>query len=124
MSLKDQFASDVDSIFVNLGEHGTVREFRIADGLGGFTVFNQKVVWDEEAAKEQPVVKYHGAFIGDVICFMPSTGLPRRPLAGELIYSPANEPWEVLESVDEIGIYKLALMAHRSQAGAYVVNPN
>jgi hypothetical protein len=124
MSLKDQFVADVHSIFLNTEEHATTREFRIADGHGGFTTFTQDVVWDEEAAKEEPVVKYHGQYLCDVMCFLPSTVLPRRPLAGELIYSPANQPWEIMECTDQAGMFKLALMAHRSQPGFYGVNPN
>lgn len=119
MSLRDQFATDLADVFHNTDEFATEREFRISNGLGGFTVFPAKVVWDEEAAKKQPIVAVHGVYLGDVICYMKEADLPRAPVAGELIYSPANQPWEVLECIQEEGDYRLALAAHRSQPGFY-----
>lgn len=119
MSLRDQFASDLDEVFVNTDEFATTREFRIADGAGGFTVFTAPVVWDTEAAKKQPIVAVHGVYLGDVICYIAHKYLPRAPVAGELIYSPANSPWEVLDCTDEENGYRLALSAYRSQPGHY-----
>ena len=119
MSLREQFPVDLADIFVNPDEFATIREFRISDGHGGFRVFMAKVVWDNEAAKEQPIVKIHGVYMGDVICFIEHKYLPRMPVAGELIYSPANQPWEVLDCTDEESCYKLALSATRSLPGKY-----
>jgi hypothetical protein len=119
MSLREQFAVDLDRVFVNSDEFATVREFRISDGHGGFTVFTTKVVWDTEASKQMPMVKIHGVYMGDVICYIEHKYLPRMPVAGELIYSPANQPWEVLDATDEESCYKLALSATRSQPGKY-----
>jgi len=119
MSLRDDFADDLATVFVNPNEFATTREFRISDGFGGFTVFNAPVVWDEETAKRQPVVAVHGIFLGTVICFMEHKYLPRPPLVGELIYSPANLPWEVLDVTDEEGSYKIALTSTRSQAAGH-----
>jgi hypothetical protein len=122
MSLRDQFPLDLDEIFIEESEFATVREFRISDGKGGFTLFTAKVVWDKEAAKQMPIVKVHGVYLADVICFMPHSLLPRMPVAGELIYSPANSPWEVIDSTDEESCYQLALSAYRSQPGHYGKN--
>lgn len=119
MSLRDQFAPDLANVFENTAEFATSREFRINNGAGGFTVFTCPVVWDEEAAKRQPVVAIHGMYLGSVICFIEHRYLPRPPVAGELIYSPANQPWEVLDCTDEESCYKLALSATRSQPGKY-----
>jgi hypothetical protein len=119
MSLRDQFAPDLDDVFMNTDEFATEREFRINNGAGGFTIFRAKVVWDEEAAKRHPVVAIHGVYLGSVICFMQHKDLPRPPVAGELIYSPANQPWEVLDCTDEESCYKLALSATRSQPAHY-----
>lgn len=110
---------DLADVFVNTDEFATLREFRISDGRGGFLVFNAKVVWDTEAAKVHPLVSIHGMYLGDVICYLQHKYVPRMPVAGELIYSPANQPWEVLDCTDEEGCYKLALSATRSQPGAY-----
>jgi hypothetical protein len=122
MSLRDQFAPDLDEVFIEPSEFGTWREFRISDGHGGFKVFTAKVVWDMEAAKEQPVVKIHGVYLGDVICYIEHKHLPRMPVAGELIYSPANQPWEVLDVTDEESCYKISLSATRSQPARYGSN--
>lgn len=119
MSLRDQFAPDLDVVFVDTSEFATVREFRISDGHGAFTVFSTKVVWDEESAKRHPIVSIHGVYLGSVICFIEHKYLPRMPVAGELIYSPANQPWEVIDCTDEESCYKLALAAMRSQPGRY-----
>jgi hypothetical protein len=119
MSLRDQFAPDLANIFINLSEFATRREFRVADGHGGFKVFRANVVWDEEEAAEQPATTRHGVYLGDVICFIEHKYLPRMPVAGELIYSPANQMWEVLKVVDEESCYKLSLSATRSQPGHY-----
>lgn len=122
MSLREQFAPDLVDIFHETGEFATVREFRISNGQGGFTLFTAKVVWDEESAKQMPIVKIHGVYLGDVICFIQHKELPRMPVAGELIYSPANQPWEVLDIVDEEGEYKMTLSMTRSQPGYYGKN--
>jgi hypothetical protein len=120
MSLRQQFADDVDEIFDNPEEFATERDFRISDGHGGFTVLEKvPVVWDEESAKKQPIVAIHGVYLGDVVCFIAHKYLPRPPVAGELIYSPANQPWEVLQCTDEESQYKLALSATRTQPGFY-----
>lgn len=122
MSLREQFAPDLATVFCNTDEFATEREFRISDGAGGFKVFKAKVVWDNEQAKRHPLVAIHGMYLGDVICFIEHKYLPRPPLAGELIYSPANQPWEVLDCTDEESCYKLALSATRSQPGRYGAN--
>ena len=122
MSLRDQFTVDNRRIFLNKEEHATEREFRISDGHGGFKLFTAVVLWDEDAAKKQPVVATHGMYMGDVICQIHSDDLPRKPVAGELIYSPANKPWEVLQCTDEEWMYVLALTATRSQPGYYGAN--
>lgn len=114
MSLRDDFAADLADVFANPNEFATTREFRISDGAGGFTVFNADVVWDEEMAKRQPVVAIHGIYLGAVICFMEHKYLPRAPLVGEMIYSPSNVPWEVLDVTDEESCYKITLQATRS----------
>jgi hypothetical protein len=119
MSLREQFAPDLANTFVNPDEFATVREFRISNGQGGWTVFTCPVVWDNDAAKQLPVVKIHGVYLGDVLCYIEHKYLPRRPVAGELIYSPANQPWEVLDVTDEESCWKLALSATRSQPGRY-----
>lgn len=123
MSLRDQFVPDLADVFMNTDEFATLREFRISDGLNGFTLLNIPVVWDEEQAKRHPVVAIHGIYLGGVICFIEHKYLPRPPVAGELIYSPANMPWEVLDCTDEESCYKLALAATRSQPGKYTPPP-
>jgi hypothetical protein len=122
VSLREQFAPDLATVFVEPDEFATWREFRISDGHGGFKVFMAKVVWDTEQAKKQPIVAVHGVYLGDVICFIEHKYLPRMPVAGELIYSPANQPWEVLDVTDEESCYRLALSATRSQPGYYGSN--
>jgi hypothetical protein len=119
MSLREQFAPDLANVFMNTSEFATTREFRISDGHGGFTLFMADVVWDTEAMKQLPLVKIHGVYMGDVICYIEHKHLPRMPVAGELIYSPANQPWEVMDVTDEESGYKLALSATRSQPGHY-----
>lgn len=119
MSLREQFPVDLDDTFIETSEFATVREFRINDGHGGFKLFTAKVVWDKEMAKQMPIVKVHGVYLADVICYMPHKLLPRMPIAGELIYSPANSPYEVIDITDEESCYMIALSAYRSQPGNY-----
>lgn len=122
MSLREQFTVDNRRIFLNENEHATEREFRISNGLGGFTLFRAVVLWDEEAAKQMPAVTIHGVYMGDVVCQIHADDLPRAPVAGELIYSPANKPWEVLQCTHEEWMFVLALSATRSQPGRYGAN--
>lgn len=122
MSLRDQFAPDIDRIFMRTFEFATIREFRIGDGQGGFIVFEAPVVWDKDAVKEQPVVTIHGVFMGDVRCYIAHKYLPRAPVAGEIIYSPANQPWEVIHCTDAESLYELSLSASRSQPTLYGKN--
>jgi len=107
---------------MNTGEFATEREFRISDGANGFKVFTCPVVWDEDAVRESPIVTIHGVFMGNVHCYIERKYLPRAPIAGEIIYSPANQPWEVLDNVDAEGLCELALSAMRSQPSAYGKN--
>jgi len=122
MALRDQFLPDIDNIFVNLAEFATTREFRISDGHNGFVVFEAPVVWDEDSVREQPVVTIHGVFMGSVACYVAAKYFPRAPIAGELIYSPANQPWEVLDNTICEGLYELMLYATRSQPSQYGSN--
>jgi hypothetical protein len=119
MSLRDQFVPDIDNVFMNVAEFATTREFRINDGHGSFVVFSAPVVWDEDQVREEPIVTIHGVFMGNVDCFIAAHYLPRAPVAGELIYSPANQPWEVLDCVIAEGLYELKLAAYRSQPTQY-----
>jgi hypothetical protein len=122
MALRDQFVPDLARIFMNPREFATNREFRISDGHGGFIVFRADVVWDKDAVKNEPLVTVHGVFMGDVRCYIEHKNLPRAPLAGELIYSPANQPWEVIDCTDEESCYALSLSASRSQPSQYGKN--
>jgi hypothetical protein len=122
MALREQFASDLSRIFINTAQMAITREFRISDGHGGFKVFDAPVVWDQEAVKELPLVKIHGVYMGDVRCHIEHKYLPRMPVAGEIIYSPANQPWEVLDCTDEESCYVLALSMTRSQPAYYGKN--
>jgi len=119
MSLREQFPRDLDRVFINPDEFATWREFRISDGHGSFIVFIAKTVWDNEAAKQLPIVKIHGVYQGELVAYIPHTLLPRAPVAGELIYSPANKPWEVMDVTDEESCWKVALSSTRSQPGFY-----
>jgi hypothetical protein len=122
MSLRDMFVPDINRIFMRTFEFAEEREFRIADGAGGFIVFTCPVVWDKDAVKEQPVVTIHGVFMGDVRCYIAHEYLPRAPVAGEIIYSPAIQPWEVLNCTDAESLYELSLAIHRSQPTQYGQN--
>jgi hypothetical protein len=122
VSLREQFVPDLKRIHLNADEHATWREFRISDGHGGFKLFRAKVGWFDEDAKLQPVVARHGVYLGDVVCYITHDDLPRKPVAGEIIYSPANQPWEVIDCTDEEGCWMLNLSATRSQPGHYGQN--
>jgi hypothetical protein len=118
MSLRDQFAPDWD-VFANPDEFGSVREFRVSDGHGGFKVFTAEIVWDEDRAKTHPIATRFGVYVGEVMLFIRSRDLSRRPIAGELLYSPANQPWEVITSTDVEAGYEVALSMTRSQPAYY-----
>ena len=122
MSLREQFASDIDRIFINTDEMAEVREFRINDGHGSFKVFTAKVVWDKEEASQKPIVSIHGVYLADVICHIADSDLPRAPVAGELSYSPANAPYEVIDVKIEEHLYVLALSAYRQTPTKYGSN--
>jgi len=122
MSLRDQFAPDVDRIWMNTDQFATNRQFRISDGHDGFLVFTCPVVWDEDQVRQEPIATVHGVFMGNVACYIASKYLPRAPLAGEVIYSPANQPWEVLDCVIAESLYELKLAAYRSPPSQYGQN--
>jgi len=122
MSLRQQFAPDLANVFHNTDEFAELREFRINNGQGGFTIFTAKVVWDEEGAKKQPVVATHGVYMGDVLLHIKEVDLPRAPVAGEVLFSPANKVWEVLQITHEEGEYVIALSGTRSQPAFYGSN--
>ena len=122
MALREQFIPDLDRVFLKDSEHATWREFRISDGHGGFRLFRAKVGWFDEESRELMVVKIHGIYRGDVVCYMKHADLPRPPVAGELLYSPANRPWEVLDVTDEEGCWKMTLYGTRTQPGYYGKN--
>jgi hypothetical protein len=113
MALRDQFVPDLESVFYNTDEHATLRRFRITDGKGGFQVFDAPCVWDEEASKERTIVKAYNIYVGDVQVHILAANFPRRPLAGEIIYSPPNQGWTIVDCTLEEGAYVLALEAYR-----------
>lgn len=119
MSLRDQFVADLERVFFKEGEHATREEFRISDGRGGFIVTSFLVIWDTDQAKKHPLSTIHGLYVGEVLCYVKQKDLPRRPIAGELIYSPANRPWEVIDCWVEEGAYVLGLNSTRSQPAYY-----
>ena len=120
MSLRDQIMFlDPERVFLNTSEFAEWREFRISNGAGGFIVFGAKAVWDNEMAKQLPIVKIHGVYQGDLVLYITHATLPRPPVAGELIYSPANQPWEVMDVTDEMGMWKVAISMTRSQPAFY-----
>jgi hypothetical protein len=118
MSLRDQFADDW-RIFTDPTEFGSVREFRISNGQGGFTVFTAQITWDEDRAKMHPIATRFGVYVGEAMLFIKATDLPRRPVPGELIYSPANRPFEVIMCTDVEAGYEIAVSSTRSQPAAY-----
>jgi len=113
------FVPDIDNIFVNTAEFATVREFRISDGAGGFIVFNAPCVWDEDKAKSNPITNKFGVWMGSVACYIAAKYLPRPPVAGELIYSPANLPWEVIDITIAESMYEIMLGGNRSMPQTY-----
>jgi hypothetical protein len=118
MSLREQMYSDRRNVFFNTDEHATVEEFRINNGQGGFTVFNATVIHDTDQLKRLATTRM-GVYQGDELLYIMHEDLPRRPLAGELIYSPANKPLEVMECHDEEGVWVLLLSSTRSQPAHY-----
>ena len=120
--VRDLFVPNIDRHFMDTGVFAEEREFRISDGSGGFRIFECPVVWDKDAIKQEPVVTVHGVFMGDVRCYIKDSYLPRAPVAGELIYSPANQPWEVLDCTIAEHLYELSLSAQRSQPSMYGKN--
>jgi hypothetical protein len=130
LSLRDQLISDWQT-FVNLDEFGELRSFRISNGAGGFKELkNLPVLIDEEATKEKGIVTAQEVYIGDMYVSIAADLLPRRPISGELLYMseqiptdnlgtpledrPTNVPYEILEVVDEIGVWRLALSIYRT----------
>jgi hypothetical protein len=131
MALRDQLMPDWRSAFVNLNEFGELRSFRISDGAGGFTELKfLPVLIDEEATKEKGIVTAQEVYLGDMYVNVAADLFPRRPISGELIYMseqiptgpggipledrPANVPYDLLEVVDEIGVWRFALTAYRT----------
>ena len=118
MSLREQMYSDRKSVFFRTDEHATTEEFRIANAQGGFKVFQAVVIHDTDQLKRLAVTRM-GVYQGDQLLYIMHEDLPRRPLAGELIYSPANKPLEVIECWDEEGVWMMTLSSTRSQPAYY-----
>jgi hypothetical protein len=112
-TLRDATRSDLVNVFHNVDEHASYREFRISNGYASFTTFRAPCVWDTDILK-QLSIKAQGVYLGDIMCYIIADYLPRRPLPDEIIYSPANQGWRIIESVDEEGQYNLSLSAHLS----------
>jgi hypothetical protein len=118
MSLREQMYADRRRVFFNIGEHATTEEFRIATADGGFKVFTADVIHDTDQLKRLAVTRM-GVYQGEMLMYVMHEDLPRQPLAGELIYSPANKPLEVIESHEEEGLWVLLLSSTRSQPAYY-----
>jgi hypothetical protein len=118
VSLREQFALDLDNVFFNDKEHATWEEFRISNGLGGFIVFQAKIIHDTDELKRLAVTRM-GIYAGEELLYIRHTSLPRRPVVGELIYSPANKPWEVVSCWDEEGCYVVTMSSTRSSPAYY-----
>lgn len=105
---------DLQTVFYNEDEMAVSREFKIADGKGGYIIFNARCIWDEEATKERTIVKEYNVYVGDVMCHIGAWNFPRRPLAGEIIYSPRMQGWTIVDVTCEEAAYVLALQAYGS----------
>jgi hypothetical protein len=91
----DAFVGDVNETFLNLEEFGQMREF-MTKGPGGSTIVTSKrVIWNQDALKRRPIAIYGRLMVGDVLIYTLVTDWPRRPAAGQTLWSPRNEEWTV-----------------------------
>jgi hypothetical protein len=91
----DAFLEDVVDTFLNLEEFAQWREF-VIKGPGGSTLMSNKlVIWNQETMKRRPIAIYGRLMVGDVLIYTFVRDWPRRPAAGQTLYSPRNEEWTV-----------------------------
>lgn len=107
----DLMALSFDALLEVAGE---LRELVISDGNKGQVTINKRVIWATDALSRPTITRIGGVFLGDVLLSMWETDLPRRPLAGEFLYSPREKQWEILGCFHSNGVYYLTLHAIRA----------
>lgn len=89
---------------------GDVRQFVIADGFGGITIFNALVVWSRDIMKTSPIATATGVYFADIFCTFFETDLPRLPTEGEFLESPQFTKYEIVGVERGSGIVTLSLL--------------
>ena len=111
MSLKLEFCPDLDKVFFNPDEFGSVREFMFIED-GEEKIVTTKVVWDTEALKVRTIVQQQGIFLGTVLCFIHKNIFKVEPKPEQIIYSPCRPfriGWRIVDITDAEECYELYL---------------
>lgn len=111
MSLRDDFAPDLDLTFFEISEFGSNREFEIVED-GTKKVFSTNCVWDTETLKNRVIVQQQGVFLGTVLLFIHKSLFKIEPKPEQILYSPVTPfkiGWRIIEITDAEECYEIAL---------------
>lgn len=101
MSLKDQFFSDIDAVFVNTDEFATTHD------INGKQL---PCVVDDDLLLERSDAAAQGVYLGEKLIRVKASLLPGRPAIGGL-FKLDGKSWYVRNVAENIGMYEIRLGA-------------
>lgn len=111
MSLRDEFIPDLDSVFFETGEFGSIRDFEIVEDRQP-KIFTTACVWDTESLQQRLIVTQQGVFLGTVLLFIAKSWFKVEPRPEQIIYTPVTPiriGWRIVEITDAEECYQMAL---------------
>ena len=111
MSFNLEFCPDLDAVFFNTSEFGSIREFLFMEDREEVIV-TTKCVWDTESLKDRVIVQQQGVFLGTVLCFIHKNVFKVEPRPEQIIYSPCRPfriGWRIVDITDACECYQLYL---------------
>jgi hypothetical protein len=111
--LRDDFPTDLDTIFFEEEEFACNRDFEIIEN-GMAQQFTTRCVWDTETLKNRLIVVQQGVYLGSVLLFISTSWFSTEPKPEQIIRSRAVgnvvwEGWRVVDITDAESCYEIAL---------------
>lgn len=112
-SVLDNFKTAFDR-FAPLG--GREMELWIKGGKDFLRPIKLQGFWFEDTTAPKTLIGSDIVFTAEATLVVRTQDLPRRPLAGELLFYPKNQAWAIVESIEVEGRYQIALNRHGAPA--------
>ena len=104
MSLKEQIAGDIDSVFLN------TLDFADEHVINGLTV---RCVVDEDRLQERADKQAQGVYLGAKLLFVKAADFPGRP-AVNMRLTLDGKPYSVVSCIENMGMFEIRIGANET----------